>query len=216
MLHKQEPALKTIHLHGDLEQKYGGPFELAVNTVREACNALALMIPGFREDVIGQDRDKYYKVIMGNVNNGFNLSEDDIQTFHTSKDIHIIPVVSGAKDRGVGKIIFGALLFGAGAIMGFGSSGFTLTGTSATTGVQVARLGVGIALAGVGQMLSPSPTVTSSEPADSRESFLFNGATNRSTQGCSIPLTYGKFMIGSVVVSAGIDTEDVVIVEEDS
>ncbi len=46
-------------------------------------------------------------------------------------------------------------------------------------------------------------------PPDQRNSFLFNGAKNVSTQGVAVPLVYGKMRTGSVVVSAGINTEEV-------
>ena len=217
MTFASDPTVKTIYLHGDLKEKYGESFRLAVNTVREACNALALMVPGFKQSVLGEKRDRMYRVVRGDLNKGLDLDEDTVVSFSIGNaPVHIVPIVQGAKDQGVGKIIFGALLFGAGALMGFGSAGFTMTGAAATTGVQVARLGLGIALSGVAQMLSPSPGSVSSESPDRRESFLFNGAVNRATQGLPVPLCYGKFLVGSVTVSAGIETDDVVVSDIES
>lgn len=211
MTFANDPTVKIVYLHGDLKEKYGESFRLAVNTVREACNALALMVPGFKQSVLGEKRDRMYRVVRGDLNRGFELDEETIVSFSIGDaPVHIVPVVQGAKDQGIGKIIFGALLFGAGALMGFGS-GFTMTGAAATTGVQVARLGLGVMLSGVAQMLSPSPGSVSSESPDRRESFLFNGAVNRATQGLPVPLCYGKFLVGSVTVSAGIETDDVVV-----
>ncbi len=216
MIYGNEPTVKTIYLHGDLSAKYGESYRLAVNTVKEACNALALMVPGFKDSVIGEKRDRLYRVVRGDVDKGFEMDEDTVSSFMIGQaPVHIVPIVKGSKDQGIGKIIFGALLFGAGALMGFGT-GFTLTGAAATTGVQVARLGVGLMLAGVGQMLSPSPGSVSSESPERRESFLFNGAVNRATQGLPVPLCYGKFLIGSVTVSAGIETDDIVISDIES
>ena len=42
-----------------------------------------------------------------------------------------------------------------------------------------------------------------------RVSFAFNGLTNTSRAGTSHPIVYGEIVTGSVVISAGIDTNQV-------
>ena len=44
---------------------------------------------------------------------------------------------------------------------------------------------------------------------DERASFVFNGAVNVIEQGGAVPVAYGRSIVGSTVVSAGIDTEQI-------
>lgn len=61
-------------------------------------------------------------------------------------------------------------------------------------------------------ILTPRPQLNgdsynSREQADQRTSFLFNGPTSTSQQGLPIPVVYGRILIGSQVISSGIQTE---------
>ena len=44
---------------------------------------------------------------------------------------------------------------------------------------------------------------------DPQESYSFSGIQNTSRQGLPVPLVYGETIVGSVVISAGIDTDDI-------
>ena len=92
--------------------------------------------------------------------------------------------------------------FGAAAIGTFG-------GTSISVASVVGNIGVGLALSGVAGMLTPVPGVPDSEQ-DPRRSFSFSGIQNSSRAGVAIPVIYGsKVLVGSVVISAAIDTVQV-------
>ena len=54
-------------------------------------------------------------------------------------------------------------------------------------------------------MLSPVQTDTAN---DDPNSFNFNGILNTINAGSAIPVVYGEVFTGSIIVSAGIDTED--------
>ena len=58
-------------------------------------------------------------------------------------------------------------------------------------------------------MLFPLPTFDTREE-DPRVSFNFSGVQNTDRAGTSIPLCYGEITTGSVVISAGIDTQQIV------
>lgn len=60
-------------------------------------------------------------------------------------------------------------------------------------------MGITLILAGISQMLSPSPQQPLSTP-----SYVFGGAVNTTQQGSPVPIGYGELLIGSVVISAGI------------
>ena len=54
-------------------------------------------------------------------------------------------------------------------------------------------------------MLTPTP---SNNNFDDPSSFSFNGILNTINAGSAIPVVYGEVFTGSIIVSAGIDTED--------
>ena len=60
-------------------------------------------------------------------------------------------------------------------------------------------------LNGVSEILFPLPTPEEQED-DPRISFSFSGVQNTSRAGTAHPIVYGEVVTGSVVISAGIDT----------
>lgn len=212
--------MKHIYLHGKLRKKYGKVFKLAVKDTVGACRLLAAQLPGFRQDM----REGYFRVIRGPVDGGITLGPDEIR-MPIKDEVHIFPVVGGAKRGGVGKIIIGTLLIGAAIVAtgglaagGAGLLGGLTTGSlgagtlSLTLAGNVALLGAAIALGGVAQLLAP--TLKNSD-YNSREentsSFLFNGVQNTTEQGGPVTLVYGRFLVGSKVISASINVEDMAV-----
>ena len=65
-------------------------------------------------------------------------------------------------------------------------------------------------LSGVSEMLFPLPKPPSFESEeDPRLSFSFGGTQQTGRAGTPVPLVYGEIFTGSVVISGGIDTEQV-------
>ena len=65
-------------------------------------------------------------------------------------------------------------------------------------------------LSGVSEMLFPLPEPQKfSSEEDPQVSFNFSGVQNTSRAGTSHPIAYGEIVTGSVVISAGIDTNQV-------
>jgi predicted phage tail protein len=66
-------------------------------------------------------------------------------------------------------------------------------------------------LGGVAQLLTPTPKVPqgADKQDDPRKSYSFSGIQNTSRQGVPVPIVYGETLVGSVVISAGIDTVQV-------
>ena len=153
---------------------------------------------------------KYYQVKVGN----YELSEDELTHPIGKEDIHFIPVISGA-GRGAGKIFLGAALigvaivggaaFGAGGAFGFGST----TGAFSMAAVA-GNIGIGLALTGVAEMLTPLPPSREFDrEQDPRLSYNFGGTQQTSRAGTPVPLVFGEIVTGSVVISGTIDTEQV-------
>ena len=60
-------------------------------------------------------------------------------------------------------------------------------------------------LGGVSQMLTPVPDAPSEETPNS---FQFNSPVNTSIAGLPVPILFGERIVGSVVISAGINVVD--------
>ena len=71
-------------------------------------------------------------------------------------------------------------------------------------------IGASLVLSGVSGMLFPMPKQPEfSSEGDPRISFSFSGTQQTSRAGTPVPLVYGEIFTGSVVISGGIDTEQV-------
>jgi predicted phage tail protein len=92
----------------------------------------------------------------------------------------------------------------------FGSAGFTAkAGVGFSAYALAGNIGIGLVLSGVAGLLTPVPTVPSSEQ-DPRRSFSFSGIQNTSRAGVAVPIVYGsEVLVGSVVISAAIETVQV-------
>ncbi len=207
-----------VHLHGDLKDRFGGPFQFDAPTARQAIHGLAANFRDFRRAVI----DGRFQVIRGDRHDGLCLGANELDFRTGQSDLHIVPVIEGAKRGGIGKVVLGVALVGvsflaapavAGALgptQGLGTTAFSVFGTGVTFG-NIAALGVSLTLSGVAQAIAPTPGADHLGGArpDERPSFLFQGPVNVSSQGAAVPLIYGTMRTGSVIVSAGISTEDV-------
>ena len=138
----------------------------------------------------------------------------DIQNPIGKSDISIVPVITGA-GGGLGRTLLGAALI-AGAFLVPGSAlvfgkGFGTSLAGAGFGYKAA-IGIGgtLLLSGVNEMLFPVPEIPDfANEEDPRISFSFSGVQNTSRAGTSHPIAYGEIVTGSVVISAGIDTNQV-------
>jgi predicted phage tail protein len=72
---------------------------------------------------------------------------------------------------------------------------------------------VSLVLGGVAGLLTPTPKInqpgTPQDNNDPRKSYSFSGIQNTSRQGTPVPIVYGETLVGSVTISAGIDTVEV-------
>lgn len=194
--------MKTVILHGRL-RRFGESFELEVQTPSEAVRALSVQFKGFAAML----RRGEYHVLRGRKSIG--IAETDM-TMGDCAELHIVPVTAGSKRSGVLKIVLGVALLGVGFAVagGFGAMNLGATFMGIKAGTYMA-LGAGMLFNGLGQMLSPTPEVETNEGAETAQSYMFSGATNVTQEGNIIPVVYGIFWCGSLVLSAGNDVEEV-------
>ena len=190
--------LKKIKVYGTLRKFLGqSEFDVDLNTPREAISFLVCNFKGIEEHMAEQ----FYTIQVG-----AKVITEDLFNLNTQDDIKIIPVVHGN---------FFPILLGAGAL--FGASAIT-AGTFLGSTLLVNALtavGTSMLIDGVTQMLSPqqnnlSPTGQDAlDPAALASNYSFTGLTNISRAGIPVNLVYGEIVVGSIVVSNGVDTVQV-------
>tara|TARA_A100001388_G_C28767716_1_gene501787 strand:- start:1215 stop:1835 length:621 start_codon:yes stop_codon:yes gene_type:complete len=203
--------LTKLKLYGDLADFIGHKqFEVKVHSVAQAVSFLINNFPNAEAYMASRQ----YKVLV----NEYQIDEDEIQNPIGQQDISFVPVISGAGGS-FGRILTGAALIGASFLFpgagAFGTTSFfgkaaVAGGVLTKVGTAVSLIGAGMVLSGVSEMLFPVPKPKDiSNPSDPRISFGFNGVQQSSRSGTTHPIVYGEIFTGSVVISAGIDTEQV-------
>ena len=187
---------RKIKLYGDLAEFVGvKEIETEVHTVADAVKCLIGNYPQTENYMM----DKYYKVIV-------NDKPKTLEELHFptgQSDIKIVPVISG-QGRGLGTILLGAVFIGTAFLTGGTSLSLGVSGFSGGAGISAAigNIGIGMVLLGVSQMLTPVPPAPTEETPNS---FQFNSPVNTSIAGLPVPILYGERIVGSVVISAGIN-----------
>jgi predicted phage tail protein len=183
--------LRKIRLYGALAKFVGHRvLEADVATAAEAVRFLVTNWPELERHMA----DQHYRVRTA----ATDLGAEDLHN-PMGQELRIIPVVAGAGN--VGRIILGVLLVAAAVFipgLGIGLAGATVT--------QIGIVGASLVLTGLAGLLTPTPVLKAGdEQNDPRKSFSFSGIQNTSRPGLPVPVVYGEILVGSIVVSAGID-----------
>ena len=192
--------LKKIKVYGTLRKFLGqAEFEVNLNTPREALSFLKCNFKGIEKHM----SEQFYTIQCG-----AKVITEDLINLSTQDDIRIIPVVHGN---------FFQILLGLGGLLGGGTIG-TIFGSGFISTIITSTLtsiGTSMLIDGVTSLLSPqqnnlSPTGQSSlDPAALASNYSFTGLTNVSNAGVPVNLVYGEILVGSIVVSNGVDTVQV-------
>jgi predicted phage tail protein len=185
--------LRRIRIYGRLAKFIGHRvLEADVATAAEAVRFLIANWPELEQHMA----DQHYRVSVG----GYDLTADELHDPAGQQEIKIVPVMAGA--GAVGRIIAGAVLVAVGLFVpGIGALGVQL----------IVGVGASLIIGGVAQLLTPVPTMNTGKDSekDPRKSYSFSGTQQTSRQGVPVPIVYGETLVGSVVISAGIDTVQV-------
>ena len=198
--------LRKVKLYGELANFVGyKELDAVINSTADAIRFLVTNFEGLEAHM----NQRYYKILVDN----YEIGKEDIHNPIGQSDISIVPVIAGA--GGGGKTLLGIALIGVAfmlpvavplAPLKFGGLGGFVGANAA-----LANLGLGLTLMGVSEMLFPLPKPQEfNNEEDPRISFSFSGIQNTSRAGTSHPIVYGEIVTGSVVISAGIDTNQVV------
>lgn len=183
--------LREIRLYGYLGTKYGRSHRLAVRTPAEAVRALCANFPAFENDLRGSDPKKMQYAVFCDKR---SLSKDELVQPSGKSVIRIAPVLMGAKSgQGIFQIIMGVVLVIVGIVL-------------RNPGLVVA--GVMNIVGGAIQLLTPVPSADETKSPDAKPSYYFSNHVNTTAQGYPVPVGYGRMVVGSAVISAGLRVEE--------
>tara|TARA_Y100001973_G_C5207534_1_gene342696 strand:+ start:247 stop:1479 length:1233 start_codon:yes stop_codon:yes gene_type:complete len=217
--------MQRIILLDELGEKFGIVHKYYnLRTPSDAIKLLCINYPLFKEELLDSEKNGIgYKVIQSETE--FEI-EDMLLPFG-SKDLIIAPVISGS---GSGtRILTGIALIGLAVAGGVGFAGGVFAagkgaGTVASAMAIGGNVGIALTLGGIAQMLSPQPEISTStgsressigtgpgsivRGSDGTQSYSYRGAVNSVGVGSTIPVVFGKAMIGSHIISADIEIAD--------
>ena len=188
--------MRKVLLYGELGDKYGKEFDMEIKTLRQALSLLSANFKDFKKHLIDSDtRLAGYEVWCGDRN--IEGKEEDF-IMQGEGDIKIIPVVKGA--GAAVRIVIGIIL----VVVG------TCTSWLGGLGVPVAMMGASMIVGGVAELLTKKPkTTTDSTDSTDTSSYMFSGDDNAVKQGNAIPVGYGKFLVGSNVISQEVTISEI-------
>lgn len=182
--------LVKVKLSGYLAKQFGKSFNFYVSKPAEAIKAMCMQVEGF-EQALRDASSKGFKFAV--FNGKENIGEKDFW-FGVKDTLSIVPVLEGSKKGGLLQTIIGVALIVVGAFTG---NAFLI------------QLGVGLALGGVVQMLTPQPKgLSDSSSVDNKPSYAFGGPVNTVAQGNPVAIFYGEREVGGAVISAGMYSQD--------
>lgn len=185
----------TVKLHGWVGKKYGKTFKMSVHTPAQAISLLKANFKDFANDIIKFNGG--YRVHVGKE----SVEIDRLKNISGNKTIHIVPVVAGS-GKGVGQLISGIALMAVAYFVPF---------SAPWIGQALFSFGTSLVIGGVMQMITPTLKTNAfdSERPDNKPSYSFNGPVNTVGQGNPVSVLYGKLLIGSQVISAGLSTRQI-------
>jgi len=193
--------MREIRIYGALAKFLGQRvFRADISSVAEAVRFLVCNFPELEQHMIEQ----HYRVKAGRR----FIGEEDLHDPVGREVITIAPVIVGAGPA--------VLLIGGAALIGLSFAPAVAAVVGAVGASLMLSVGASLFLSGVSSLLTPTPKVSGpgvtsgslqsqSDQGDPRKNYNFSGVQNTSRQGAPVPVVYGERLVGSVVISAGID-----------
>lgn len=221
---------QTVRLLNDLGERYGSEHKyFDLRSPAEAIKLLCINQPEFAKELAeAHDHGVGYTLVQA----GELLGYDDLRLPLGSKDLILTPVVAGS-GGGTGKILIGAALIAVAILapgVGLVGASFAVVpgaaGAAAAIAAAAGTIGIGLALTGVAQLLSPQPVIPSlnnqdrtrpgentgasgpqgvSRATSGQQSYAFSGPANTVGVGATVPLVYGELLIGSHLLSSKLE-----------
>jgi predicted phage tail protein len=197
----QEEHLIKVYLDGALGKVFPAEWEVCAATPARALQIINANEPKLLH-WMRNNKDTYgFYRITAEFEDGRieNVGPEELRMERRVKSYRFSPEVNGSGAlgevfAGIGLIalaVFAPELLGAFAPMIFG-------------------MGVSMVLGGIINALSPQPKQGQPNTEDgSQGSYYFNGPVNTTEQGLPVPVVYGRALVGSQVISAQIDIDQI-------
>lgn len=195
----------TIKLSGSLAQKFGRLHRRVIDSgsTWEVFQALKATLRGFEDEIKRLDRLGLRFAVF---RNGKNVGPDDFSRAGT-REIRIVPIISGSKRGGLLQTVIGVALIVA-ATVATGGLGAAFAAGAGGWGVAAA-VGASMAIGGVIQLLSPQAQGLSLSAAEeNKPSYAFGSARNTTASGNPVPICIGKRRWGGAIISISIEAQD--------
>ena len=181
-----DSPLRTIRVYGTLAKVLKRrTLKAVVSSPRDAIRFLLVNFPEVQQYL----KPRFFRISMGS----YCINEHELNyPAGSDEEIHIVPAICGA--GAVGNIIAGVILITASIFFPF-------------LAPVLLPLGIGLTLLGIGQLLTPVPTIGDSQ-SNPRDSFNFSGIQQTSREGPPVPVVYGEIFTGSIVLSVGFEEAD--------
>ena len=194
-----------VKLLGELGRRFGRSYRFMANSPKDVISALSNQLAGFKDYLTGAHEDGI----------GFRLVDEDAEGMDYEeimmpcRQLVIAPIISGAGN--IGRILIGIALIAL-AFIPFGGAAFAgfVAGKFAIGSGILFSLGTSLVLTGVAALLTPP--VKQPKETERKDSFLFDRATELSSQGSPVPILYGRFLAASpLIISSAITTQQVAV-----
>jgi len=228
---------QVVRLLGDLGERYGAEHAFYnLRTPADAIKLLSINYPEFKAELItAHEKGIGYRVLQAGVDLNFDelqlpIGQNDliITPVLVGQD-GVGKIFAGIGLIAVSFLLPGAGLFGTVGLFGAGQAAVGVSTiavlNAAAVGTALSAVGASMILGGVTEMLSPQPDIgvggfgtrsdlqatrpeSVNRGADGQQSYAYLGAQNTVGVGATIPVAYGKVLIGSHVISADVDVAD--------
>ncbi|WP_019298402.1 MULTISPECIES: tail assembly protein [unclassified Leisingera] len=206
-------SIQKVMLYGHLAEKFGGELPIKGNTPTRVIQIIEANFHGQFYNALKVGEYFVWSERADGTERGYGTAED--LTMSTSDEVlHIMPRIEGASsNKGGITAVLGLVLIGV-AIVASNGAAAGLVGSLDTAlasgglASTAAHMGIGMALSGIGLMLSPMPELNiDNDPDDQQQSYILGGPINTMSEGGAIPVIYGAPIVGSTVISAGVSIE---------
>ena len=135
--------MRKIYLEGQLGEKFGSEWNLAVNSPAEALTAIMAQRPGMRQYLASAEGVQGYEILVDN--ESIDMEEELVlQNPNMQQSYSFVPVIGGSKSSGLMMVLGVTLLAATGGLAGFGMTGFmgasSMTVGSAATAAQATAI----------------------------------------------------------------------------
>ena len=174
--------MRKIYLEGQLGEKFGSEWNLAVNSPAEALTAIMAQRPGMRQFITSAEGIQGYEVLVDNESIDM-LEELVIQDPAMHQSYSFVPVIGGSKSSGLMMVLGVALIAATGGLAGFGITGFMGAGGAVgAAGTASGLTGAALATAQAAGTVGATGLVTASGAVAGTLAGMSTGAA-LATQG---------------------------------